>query len=165
MVHLTDAQLDAIREIRSVWPGAELLLIGARALGAHIDMSYRSTEDLDLAIAVSLDDLSDRLSSRSGWRRARAMEQRFYGPSGAIVDVLPVAPASVATGKLECHTMSLVGFDLAFDAAKSLIVGDVSLKLPSAPALAFLKLRAWLDRPTERERPGRSRPSPRCLGR
>lgn len=156
MVHLTATQLDALRDVRAEWPDASMVLIGAQALGAHIDMRYRETDDLDLAIAITLVEFPAGLPGRPGWSRDARMEQRFRGPAGQIVDVLPVG---AALGHAEPtlawpsgHVMSLVGFDLAFTHAETVVLDDVPLLLPSAPALAFLKLRAWLDRPAEREK-------------
>ncbi|MCA9608751.1 MAG: hypothetical protein KC619_24275 [Myxococcales bacterium] len=153
MVHLTPSQLEVIREIRHEWPDTPLALIGALALGAHIDMSYRQTEDVDLALAISMDAFPAGLPGRPGWKQVAGREHNFLGPSGQAVDLLPAGPELISMGQLRWasgHTMSLVGFDLDFQAAEDVTIEDVSFRLPCAAALAFLKVRAWLDRPSER---------------
>ena len=154
MVVLTDEQLAALRDVRAVWPDADLFLIGAQALAAHIDMSHRHTEDLDLAVAVSLAEFPAELPHRSGWEQHPKRTHHFISPCGESVDIVPAGPDLRSSGTLEWpdgHTMSLVGFDLAFAHADAMRWDDVELLLPSAPTLA-LKMRAWLDRPVEREK-------------
>jgi len=55
---LTAAQLDALRTLRAAYPDAEIAIIGATALAFHIDMTWRTSVDLDLVIAVSAADLA-----------------------------------------------------------------------------------------------------------
>jgi hypothetical protein len=51
---LTAAQLAALRALRPAYPDAEIAIIGAAALAFHIDMTWRTSVDLDLVIAVSV---------------------------------------------------------------------------------------------------------------
>lgn len=81
MVVLTDEQLAALRDVRAVWPDADLLLIGAQALAAHIDMSHRHTEDLDLAVAVSLAEFPAELPHRPGWEQHPKRTHHFISPA------------------------------------------------------------------------------------
>jgi predicted nucleotidyltransferase len=157
VVHLTAGQFAALRAVRGVWPDADLLLIGAHAIGVHIDMNHRETEDIDLAVAVGLDDFPGELAALDGWRRHKKIDHRFYSPQGQMVDVLPVGAEIKARGHIEWdsgHRMSVIGFDLAFaHAAEEDVTGgddELTVRVPSAPALAFLKMQAWLDRPAER---------------
>ncbi|MBW2464374.1 MAG: hypothetical protein JRH11_22175, partial [Deltaproteobacteria bacterium] len=46
----------------------------------------------------------------------------------------------------------MVGFDLAFTYTTEELVGTSTLLVPTAPVLAFLKMRAWLDRPEMRKK-------------
>jgi hypothetical protein len=64
--------------------GVELVVIGAIAYRAFISGSQRHTEDIDVALALDLDDfgaLETELASR-GWARDPTQEQRIL-PSSA----------------------------------------------------------------------------------
>lgn len=155
MVALTPLHLEAIEAVAATWPSAPRILIGALALGSHIDLIHRHTDDLDLAVAVSPDAFPGALGERPGWSRDAYIEHRFLGPGRQTVDVIPAGPEAVARGAIEWsggRQMSLIGFDLAFAHADVVTQQGVSFGLPSAPALALLKMRAWLDRPFEREK-------------
>ena len=52
MSALTDAQLDALRTLQRAYPARRIALIGAAALGLRLDMKWRHSADLDLAIAI-----------------------------------------------------------------------------------------------------------------
>lgn len=47
MVPLTSRQADALAAIQDAFPDADVVLIGALALGHHISMEHRHTDDLD----------------------------------------------------------------------------------------------------------------------
>ena len=79
MVHLTDIQSRALAAVQRAWPDTQIAVVGAVALGAHIELSYRSTDDLDLALAIEMDDFPGRLPGMENWRRHPKMEHRFYG--------------------------------------------------------------------------------------
>ena len=89
MIPFSASQIAALGAVARAWPSTPFALIGASALSHHIALSWRQTQDLDLTIAVDLEDL----------------------------------PASTA-----------------------------KLRVASAPAIAVLKMTAWLDRPADRER-------------
>ena len=102
-----------------------------------------------------MDDFPGRLPGMENWRRHPKMEHRFYSPESQEVDVLPVGAAAIARGFIEWpsgHRMSLAGFDLVFEHSEAEQVGEVELRIPSAPVVALLKMRSWLDRPTERRK-------------
>lgn len=153
MVPLTDSQVAALVAIREAWPDADLLLIGALALGHHIPMAHRVTNDLDLAVAISLDRFPGALLDLPDWKRDPKMEHRFFSPTGQMVDVLPAGQAQLEAGYVEWPSgirMNLVGFDLAFAHATTYLVEQVGVLVPDAPVLMLLKMVAWLDRPSER---------------
>lgn len=155
MVPLSPSQAAALAAILAALPDTEAVLIGALALGHHIEMGHRQTDDLDLAIAVPLEDFPGPLASLEGWTPHRTMEHRFFSPEGQMVDVLPAGETLVATGYIDWPSgerMSLVGFDLAFTHNTREAAGDTTVLVPSAPVLAFLKMRAWLDRPESRQK-------------
>ena len=153
MVPLTGRQAQALAAIRAAWPDSELLLIGALALGQHISMAYRDTDDVDLAVAMSIEEFPGPMASMEGWTRDAKMERRFFSPQRQMVDILPAGGKLITTGYIDWpsgHRMSLVGFDLAFAHSTKEQAGMTEVLVPSAPVLAFLKMRAWLDRPADR---------------
>ena len=56
MRHLSREQLRVLETLSGVWPEARLVLIGAAGLGFSVDMSWRATQDLDLAVTIDLDE-------------------------------------------------------------------------------------------------------------
>lgn len=155
MVPLTPFQAAALAAIRAAWPDTEAILIGALALGHHIPMDHRTTDDLDLAIAVPIEDFPGPLSSLEGWRRDARMEHRFFSSDGQMVDVLPAGESLIEKGYIDWPSgerMSLIGFDLAFAHNTKEAAGETTVLVPSAPVLALLKMRAWLDRPERRKK-------------
>lgn len=116
---LVDSQIAALRDIERVWPGVRAVIIGATALGFYFDMRWRKTADVDLAVAVTLDDLTV-LAARPGWSRHPKKEHEFTSPSGAKLDLLPVGPKLLAAGRLQWgngDSMNLAGIDLALQRA------------------------------------------------
>jgi hypothetical protein len=56
-------EIAALAVLKDVWSGARFCLIGASALRALVPSYWRTTRDLDLIVAVSLDALPDSLAS------------------------------------------------------------------------------------------------------
>lgn len=156
MVPLTPFQQAAVAAVRNAWPDVDIALVGALAVGCHIKVEHRKTNDLDLVVPVGTETLYGVLAALDGWTQDPKIEHRFATRDGELVDVLPASPALIAQGYIEWpsgHRMSLAGFDLAFAHGMLHEAGDkVSLWVPSAPALTFLKMCAWLDRPEERKK-------------
>ena len=80
------------------------------------------------------------------------MMQRWTGPKGIVSDILPAAPELVASGKVVFEPgmeMSLVGFDLLLTTTETVVLPGTgtTLEIAGLPALAILKMVAWLDRP------------------
>ena len=132
--------------------GAELVIIGATAFRAFFPDYARYTEDIDVAVALDLEGFSlleERLV-KDGWRRDSKQEQRWYGPRGSRMDILPAGPQSRASGKivwpLSGMVMSLAGFDYVFQqAAEVEIASGIIVKAVTPPLLFFLKIVSYLD--------------------
>jgi predicted nucleotidyltransferase len=153
MVALTPSQMAAVATIREAFADADVVLIGALALRQHLPFEHRTTDDLDLAVSVPLEGFVGPIISLEGWRRDSTMEHRFLSPAGQMVDVLPTGPELIEQGHIEWPSgerMSLVGFDLAFVHHTEETVGETTMLVPTAAVIAFLKMRAWLDRPAIR---------------
>ena len=76
--------------------GADLVIIGATSLLLSIGELGRFTRDIDVTVALDLDEfalLTDRLNS-AGWNQAPKLEHRWVAPRQTIVDLLPAGPLS-----------------------------------------------------------------------
>jgi predicted nucleotidyltransferase len=151
---LTTAQLDALRAVQEAYPDARMALIGAAALALHLPMEWRTTADIDLVVAISIADLT-ALLGLPGWKRDANRQQRWVAPNGVLVDLIPASPE--ALGKRELvwpngHVMNLGGIPLALRATPVALAEGVSVPVPSVPVIALLKMAAYLDRPSERDK-------------
>lgn len=147
-------QVAALRELAELYPGVRIILLGATALGLHIDMTWRGTRDLDVSLSLPVADLS-RLDTLQGWARS-GVEHRWVAPAGVLVDIVPVDNEALRKGVLRWprsgNEMSVVGFRAAFAAATDRDLGGVVVGLPPPAAIAMLKMVAYMDRPPEREK-------------
>lgn len=131
---------------------SDLVVVGAMAYRAFFPASARHTEDIDVAIAMDLDDL-DRVGSAlaaAGWTRDANQEQRWRGPNATRMDILPAGPKLRAAGRLTWPrsgmVMSLAGFDYAFEHAVEIEVApDVRAKVIPPTVLFLLKVVSFLD--------------------
>lgn len=152
MSRLSAAQLDALRTLREAFPDAEIAIIGAAALGFHIDMTWRTSVDLDLVIAVSASDLEP--SRLPEWRRHPKLEHSWRTDQGALVDLVSAPSDALDAGELvwpvSGHRMNLTGIRQALQSSKVHFASDVSVAVASIPAIALMKMSAFVDRPYER---------------
>jgi predicted nucleotidyltransferase len=152
----TAAQRAALLDLRHAWPERRIVLIGASALACQIEMRWRPTNDLDLTVVAEQDQLAVDLNGL-GWERDKHLEHRWTSPHGVLVDALPASRADISAGKLTFaesgHVMNLAGFDLAFkhDVSVSLDTNH-HVEVAIIPVVVVLKMAAWLDRPSERDR-------------
>jgi predicted nucleotidyltransferase len=152
---LTPDQLRALRDVAQAWPGVPASLIGATALACQIASYRRETNDLDLVIAIGVEG-TGRLAALRGWTPLpQAGEQAWQSPEGVRIDVIPASQRLLAEGVIRWPRsgmeMKLVGLRLAFDASRPLDVGEgLSVLLASVPAVAVLKVIAFMDRPDSR---------------
>ncbi len=154
---LTANQVAAVRDVEATWPDATPTLIGAAALGFHLDMSWRTTSDIDLIVALDFDVFPDNLLERDGWTRHQTKLQTFFSPLGCQVDLVPVGPAALEAGLLvwpgDGFEMSVVGLDLAFAHRRARqVLDESSVFVAPAFVVSFLKMVSYLDRPHDRER-------------
>lgn len=154
---LTANQIAAVRDVEATWPAATPTLIGAAALGSHLDMSWRTTTDIDLIVALDFDVFPKDLLARGGWTRHSTKSQTFFSPLGCQVDLVPVGPDAVREGVLvwpdDGFEMSVIGLDLAFAHRQPQQVLDgTNVFVTPAFIVSFLKMVSYLDRPHARER-------------
>lgn len=150
------AQIEALRTVSRLWPDTDWCLVGASALGCHLDMRWRKTGDLDLILAVNRPGLLAGLGTQAGWTRHRTKEHEWYGPGPVQVDIVPAGPELIASGQVTWesgHQMSLLGMRHALArAAKVGIAPDLTIRLTPLHVIALLKVVSYLDRPPARER-------------
>lgn len=138
---------------------AELVVIGAIALRAFIPGSSRHTEDVDVALALDLDNfgaLEIELNS-NGWARDPFQEQRWRGPCKSRMDIIPAGPGLRVAGQLRWPksgmVMDLTGFDYAFEHATEIeLAPGLQVKAVPPPVLFLLKVVAYLDDPHQRRK-------------
>jgi len=156
VIAFTTGQCQALREFAELWSDTGFCLIGASALACQIDLP-RQTDDLDISVSVSLDELAAGLPRLDGWRGTLEKEHEWLSPAGIKVDVLPAGRSLLAAGELiwpgTGTRMNLTGLRLALDEAIAFEV-EPGLSIPVAPVavIAVLKMISYLDRPEERER-------------
>jgi predicted nucleotidyltransferase len=149
------AQVAALKQLSALWLGRPLVLIGATAIKCHL-ATPRGTVDLDLTLGVSLDDYPAGLEGVDGWARRAGRPHERIGPGGVLVDVIPAGERHLRAGFLEwpgMRRMNLAGMGHAFTRNHvQSIDADLEIRVADLPVLALLKVVAYLDRPTERER-------------
>jgi predicted nucleotidyltransferase len=151
---LSPGQVEALTTLRQHATETRFVLIGAAALGFHVELP-RSTADVDLVLVAPPEQLDSLLTSLR-WRRHPRIRQRWETPSRVSIDVLPVTDQIIEQGTLQFDNdgmvLSVVGFDLVLQHAGTFDVGTEKVEVASLPTLVVLKMAAWLDRPWERTR-------------
>lgn len=151
------AQVAALRTLAELWKDRPFSLVGAAALRCQLDLRWRRTEDLDISLAVSIDEYPGGLDGVPGWSRHPRHEHEWHGPDAVYVDLLPAGPGLLKAGKVvwprSGFVMNLAGFRHAFAQARPLVI-EPGLTIPVAPVhvIALLKMISYLDRPAQRER-------------
>ena len=153
---VTRAQAQALVALQSRAPEVRVVVVGAAAVGHHVTLT-RATADIDLAIAIAPSDLEALLGPLQ-WRRDERMRQRWYGPGGFRADVLPTTDELLRAGYVQLDdrsgTMSLVGFDLAFEHAERAPLPGLTAQVfvANLASLVVMKVVAWLERKQERRK-------------
>jgi predicted nucleotidyltransferase len=132
--------------------GTVAVIIGAVAYRLFIDDADRATRDIDLAVALDLEEFAALAKdlTKIGWRQAERREHRWRSPRGTFLDLLPAGP-SLRAGKRVAWpssqlSMSLLGFDHVFrDCVETELSPGLTFKVVPPPVLALLKIVAYLD--------------------
>ena len=143
-LHLLQQYCDRLR--------ADLVIIGAIAYQVHFPNDPRHTSDVDLAVALDLDDFAklEGTLTCARWTRVPNREQRWHSDHGTILDLIPAGPklrkARQITWPVSQFTMSLVGFDHVFALAEPVaFTEDLTLRVIPPVVLMLLKIVAFLD--------------------
>ena len=147
---ISEAGVNAIHAVGALFR-VRVALVGAAALSFWIDLP-RSTADIDLALAIDIDDLT-RIETELRWNRVSP--HRFRAEGGTLLDVIPCSSSLLDAGELHWpnsqNIFNLTGLDLALSQASAIEAYGHSVPVAPVPVLVLLKMAAWLDRP-ERER-------------
>lgn len=93
-------QFAALEDLTRLWnDDSSFVLVGASAIHCHLP-GTRKTEDLDIAVAVSREDIQLKLRSLPGWRPSR-YEHEWLGPGDVRLDVLPASLELIQQGFVE----------------------------------------------------------------
>ena len=139
--------------------GSDLVIVGATAYRAFVPGILRYTEDIDVAIALDLDNL-DRLEfalTSDGWTRDTSQEPSWRGPRKSRIDILPAGPnlrsARQLTWPRSGMAMSLVGFDHVFERAVEMEAAvGTRVRVTPPDVLFLLKMVSYLDSPEQRDK-------------
>lgn len=150
-------QMRALRTLGHIWSAERFVLIGASALRYWMGSRFRETQDLDLALAVTVEGYSAGLEKESEWSRHPKREQTWIAPGNVQIDVIPLGddpnPATVLRWPQSGFEMSLAGMRLAFKFSVAIeLAQDLTIRVAPLEVIALLKMVAYLDRPAERDR-------------
>lgn len=149
---LSNTHRAALASLRSLWPDARIVVIGATALDLQRKLNRR-THDVDLVLAVDLAAFPGPLATHPQWKPTRHLQR--WQHEGVLVDILPVGAHDLAMGRLawpDGFEMSLEAFTLLDTAELICISEELNIMAAPVPLLMVLKMVSWLDRPAERER-------------
>lgn len=153
----TADQVRALQTLVRVWSADRFVLIGASAMRFHRGGRSRETHDLDLVLEVSLDRYPAGLQTEPGWSRHPKREHTWLAPGDVYVDVIPTGAEggaqSVLTWPESGFQMNLAGLRLAMEQALTIeAVPGLTIRVAPFEVIALLKMVAFLDRPSERDR-------------
>jgi predicted nucleotidyltransferase len=131
--------------------GADLVVIGATSLLIMMGDLGRFTRDVDLTVALDLDEF-ERLTMRLaaiGWTPSPELEHRWTAPRRTIIDLLPAGAELRRSGSITWPAsrfkMSLAGFEHVFAHAIEVhLPGGMTIRVAPPIVTALLKIIAWV---------------------
>lgn len=156
MTVLTADQHAALVTLAEALGDDSCVVIGATGLAFHLEMRWRRTHDIDLAVAVGVDTAQSVASRLAGWTRHPQKEHEWLAPGDVKIDLLPDGPELTAAGSVTWPEtgarMSLVGMRLAFGLGRPHASLPRGMRVAPAEVIALLKMVAYVERPAERVR-------------
>lgn len=144
-----------LEALAAAHPDRAIVVIGAAALRWHYP-TFRGTLDLDLCIALELDEHVRGVGLPPHWVRQAGVPHRWRTQHGEILDVLPASSRLLDAGRVEWPdgtVMDLTGIDLAMrDHHRFAEDLPANVVVATRRALFVAKVAAWLDRPAERQK-------------
>jgi len=161
MTWMLPEQLAAMNELQAACNslGVDVVIIGAAAYRAWFDDPGRYTEDVDVAVAIDMEEftvLTEALTALE-WRQEARREHRWHTPASARIDLLPAGRKLRTAGRIEWPrsgmVMNLVGFEHVFAQAVTREVSPgTALRVVPVPVLTLLKIASFLDSPYDRQK-------------
>lgn len=146
---------DVLAAVAKAFADRAIVVIGAAALRWHYP-TFRGTLDLDLCVAIDLDEHGRADGLPPQWTRQRGVPHRWRTTDGQLLDILPAADELLDDGRVEWPDgtlMDLTGIDLAMrDHHRYAEYLPANVAVASRRALFVAKVAAWLDRPVERQK-------------
>ena len=166
---LDPTDIEILRFIGEVCDRAEVewILVGAMARDVQLQhranvSAGRATTDIDIAVIVEswagFALLVAAFTQTQQFGHARSAHKLLGTDSGSFpgrkVDIVPFGGVEDEGSAIRwppdgAHVMSVVGFKEALATAETIRIADFDIRVVSVPALAALKLIAWLDRRME----------------
>jgi len=148
-------KINALSQLSIILDTDEFVIVGATALSFYFN-SPPVTEDLDLSIAMDIDDLPMLLKKLPSWR-GTSIQHRFISTEDLRIDLLPVGPKALAANEIKWpesgERLNLIGFRLVFENPNHFEIADgLTVQVASVPVIALLKFIAYADRPAERRK-------------
>jgi predicted nucleotidyltransferase len=143
---------------------AEFYVIGATARdiifsGIHNQVPIRTTDDLDIAIAIpdwsKFDEIVQGLCKIDGFVKSKEQKQRVLFKGVFKLDIIPFGEIAKADGNIywpseESFAMSVSGFtEVAKHSLEIIIDNKFTIYVANLPGIFLLKLLAWRDRHLE----------------
>src|SRR5439155_644269 len=135
-----------------------IVLIGGMALDYVGAPGHRPTEDLDLAVAIATERIVPELLRVEGWARDTFALRRWHSQRGVTVDILPIGPSVLASGRIiwpDGSSMSALGFRHLLTQSTGVVIPDhdgLDLEVATPALIAFLKMVSFQERPADRTR-------------
>lgn len=158
---LAPRAFETLVHVIASWPRESFVVIGATSILAHGVRLPRSTNDVDVVIALAaehLPELRERLTP-TGWEtRPREPHKFRHHRASLTLDVIPAARSPERIQLARGLDIDLRGCEVALRHAMSVDVADagsgatLTIPVPPLPAIALLKLIAFDDNPQLREK-------------
>lgn len=158
-------QFETLNKLCQCFKDQEFFVIGATArdmlsIALGIDLSTRTTRDLDISIAVDSWDSFMKVQElliNSGFEKDSIRKQRFYYKYFEL-DVVPFGKLSEDGAKIfwppeASPEMTVRGFESVLKECVNVKVddADIEFKIPTTAGLFVTKLDAWIDRGLEKD--------------
>jgi predicted nucleotidyltransferase len=144
--------------------GVDFYLIGARARDYWLDANnipnVRGTFDIDFAVLVAdmenFEDLKIHLSKSYNFKLLKIPHRIIYEPYDILIDLIPfggIEKAGYVSFNDKFDTkFSIIGFKEVYENISMSEISDTSINIATLPGICILKLIAWSDRKSEREK-------------
>lgn len=154
----SERHVRAVESVRNLWPGERFVIVGGLAVAHHTGMPWRVTRDMDVAIAIQVEEFPGPLLKMESWGPdPEGREHRRVFEESLFVDFLPVGSAldgdKTITWPESQQEMTVVGFRLAFEHATEVTIGaGTRACVADLPAVILLKMIAFAESPADRSR-------------